>query len=158
MRWKPTNPLVLSKVRPGRGGITQFSIAFDFSRIPYSKDYFMNKNIYQNSLDYITEEVAEITALNPTAMAGLLGGTYTHVATFSKNSGPFGKMIIKVKDIIPDWIENTNIDDDCYIVGDTIHTFGFKYLIDGIAEAYDRVNNTEDLFEVTFTISYKLIR
>lgn len=152
MRWNPTTPLTLTRVQSGRGDITQFSIAFDFSNIPYSKNYFMNENIYQNNLDYNIEKVDIINAVAPAARDGLKGETYTHVVTFTKKTGPWGEMMIKIMDIIPGWIEETHDEDDLDIIGDTSHTLGFNDLIGGIAKAYDKVNKTENLFEVTFSI------
>jgi len=154
IRYQSNKSNVLNKVRPGKENVTRFSIAFDFSKIPYSDEYFMNKSIYQDSTrSFQVDEVAGINVLAPTARIGLTS-SYTHVVTFSKNTSPWGKLVIEVKDLVPSWIEETNEDNDNDIVNDTTHTLGFKYLIDGISKAYDHVNDTENLYKATFLIKY----
>jgi len=100
-------------------------------------------------------ELKSIRAITPFAAAGLDPNiNYSHVLTISSNNSPFGKVLITVKDILPTWIEETHDEDDSDIDGDTIHTLGFVYLIDGIAQAYDQINNSENLYQTTFTLNY----
>ena len=129
-----------------------FSLALDFSKIPYAKQYFDNKDIYENNLGYKVISIDSPDDLKPVAKVGLKNAKYTHIVTLEKTGPPWGTMEFKVKDITPTWIADTNDDEDSDIKDDTSKTFGFKYLIDGISKAYDKINNTENIAEFTIKI------
>ena len=142
----------MSDVEPNRNREFSFSMAFDFSGIPVASEYFFNKNIYENNLNYEITEITTPDKINPLSRAGLVD-SYTHVVTFNKTGYPCGTMNLNIKNSVPDWIEKTNMDDDDDIIGNTSQTFGFKHLIDGITNAYKKVNKKEYItqFEIKIT-------
>jgi hypothetical protein len=129
----------------------RFSIALDFSKTPYSSSYFFNKNIYENNLGYEVAEIVDPEKLNPQAKAHLMG-YYSHILTLKKSGNPFGELNLVIKNEVPDWIDESSIDNDTNIKGNTKQTFGFKYLTDGISNAYKKVNDKENIVEFKIKI------
>jgi hypothetical protein len=130
-----------------------FSLAFDFSKSPYNDEYFRNMDVYANDKGYMVTEISSSSDMQPVAQVGLDIKKFKHVVTFSKKGPPWGTMEVIVKNIIPKWIEDTNTDDDSIIIDNTSQTFGFEYLIDGIANGYNFVNNTEDIAKFQIKIN-----
>jgi hypothetical protein len=130
-----------------------FSLAFDFSKVPYNEEYFRNDNVYSNDKGYTVTEISASTDLKPVAQVGLDTEKFKHVVTFSKKGPPWGTMEVVVKNIVPNWIAETNTDDDSIIIDNTSQTYGFKYLIDGIANGYSYVKKTEDIAKFQININ-----
>jgi hypothetical protein len=130
-----------------------FSLAFNFSKVPYNDEYFRNNDVYANDKGYAVTEIISSKDLKPVAKVGLDTEKFKHVVTFSKTGPPWGTMQVLVKNIVPNWIEDTNTDDDSIIIDNTSQTFGFKYLIDGIAKGYSHVNNTENIAKFQIKIN-----
>lgn len=134
--------------RNGQG--FQFSIAVDFSSLPFSENYLTSTANYSTSnINYKVISVEkmkdnqkfEITAFkNP-----------THIITVSTDKSPYGALEITLKNKIPGWINETNIDEENQI--DTNHTFGFKFLTEAISQAYEFKNNEKNL--ATFKLEIK---
>jgi hypothetical protein len=150
-RFRNPKVLQLTDVEPNRNRETSFSMAFDFSGIPVASDYFFNKDVYENDLKFEVTNITTPDNIAPTAKAGLQG-TYTHVVTLKKTGYPCGKMNLSVMNNVPSWIEKTNIDNDDDIQNNTSQTLGFKYLIEGIANAYKKVNNRENITQFEINI------
>jgi hypothetical protein len=130
-----------------------FSLAFDFSKVPYNEGYFKNNDVYENNQGYTVTEVSASADLKPVAKVGLDTEKFKHVVTFSKTGPPWGIMEVVIKNRIPNWIEKTNTDDDSIIIDNTTQTFGFKYLIDGISKGYSYVKKTEDVAKFQININ-----
>ena len=110
----------------------QFSIAVDYSSLPFPDTYLKATENYTPSGTYKIVEIKipnkkihEVTSFTP-----------THLITIHTDSSPYGKIELILKYIIPNWIDETTTDNELKIVGDSSHTFGFKYLTDAITEAY----------------------
>ncbi|MGK0446401.1 MAG: hypothetical protein ACJA2M_000169 [Polaribacter sp.] len=147
------NKLSLDDVDVNNRNEFTFSLAFDFSKVPYNDEYFNNTAVYSNDLGYSVTEVSSSNNLDATSQIGLDINKYKHIVTFSKTGAPWGAMKVSVKNIVPKWIQDTNIDDDSSIKENTSQTFGFKHLIDGISDGYNFVNNTEDVANFNIKIN-----
>jgi len=131
--------LSAEKDRNGQG--FQFSIAVDFSSLPFPDTYYKAKENYTLSSPYKiidiytpTKKIYEVTSFSP-----------SHLITINSSSSPFGDIELTLKYIIPSWIIETNVDNESGIVGDTKHTFGFQYLTDAITEAYQYKNKQQNV-------------
>lgn len=134
------------KDRSGQG--FQFSIAIDYSSLPFPDAYYKTKDNYQLSGTYKmldiytpTKKIPDVTAFNP-----------THLITINTSSSPYGNIELTLKYIIPFWITETNSDNESDIIGDTKHTFGFQYLTNAITEAYQYKNKQQNIATFKFEI------
>ncbi len=134
------------KDRNGQG--FQFSIAVDFSSLPFPDAYYKAKDNYKPSGTYNiidiytpTKKIPDVTTFNP-----------THLITINTSSSPYGNIEITLKYIVPTWITETSSDNESGIIGDTKHTFGFKYLTDAITEAYQYKNKQQNIATFKFEI------
>jgi hypothetical protein len=147
--------LELKDVEP-RNLETAFSIGFDFKDIPLPSSYFDQLEVYQNELGYEVTSVKRFEDLSPSEIASAqtcIKSHCTHVVTFEKQRAPWGTMILQVKNLKPVWIDQTHDNDDSDIAGDENKTFGFKYLVKGLNDAYTNVNQTENLAEYIIKIN-----
>lgn len=150
-----SNDLAISNVEPRRLE-TAFSLAFDFSQIPLPSTYFDQLEVYENSLGYTTTQICHVDQISSAAKASLQACAQkeiTHIVTFEKRKAPWGQMDLKIKNIKPVWINHTHVDDDSDVKNQDGKTFGFKYLIKGINDAYVKVNDSENLAEYTIKIT-----
>lgn len=134
------------KDRNGQG--FQFSIAVDYSSLPFPDAYYKSHNNYSQSGTYKiveiykpSKKIPEVTSFNT-----------SHLITVCTKTSPYGNIELTLKYEMPTWINETGIVDEKGILGDTIHTFGFKYLIDAITEAYQYKNKQQNLSSFKFEI------
>lgn len=134
------------KDRNGQG--FQFSIAVDYSSLPFPDDYYKTIDNYKLSGTYKiidiykpNKKIPEVTTFDP-----------THMITINTSSSPYGNIELTLKYVIPTWIAETNTVNELHITGDTTHTFGFQYLIDAITEAYHYKNKQQDIVTFRFEI------
>ena len=141
----------LIDVEPDRnGGGFQFTIATDFSNLPFSDSYFNTIVNYDcNNTNY---SVCEVTNIGNIKIYGL-GFTPTHLISIHTNKSPYGEIDICLKNNIPNWIFETNTNDESGIKGDSNHTFGFDFLTKGISGAYTHINQNTNLAKFTILIN-----
>lgn len=111
----------------------QFALAADFSSLPFSDSYLASTGNYDcpfSNFDVV--KVEKITKKIP----GVEG---THIITVFTDKNPVGNLEIVLKNLTPGWVMETNTDTEEDT--DSIHTFGFKQLIDAIGEAYEYKNS-----------------
>ena len=132
--------------RNGRG--FGFSVAVDFTSLPLSDTYFNNKANYECSGNFYVVEVQKVVINNLYEVSSFVPSHLIHV--HSKLS-PYGALSIGLKNTVPLWISTTNIDSETNIETNSSQTFGFKYLIEGISEAYQFVSPQKNI--VTFSIA-----
>ena len=145
------DPHILTNVRTSRQtGRLQFSIAADFSSIPYPNAYFSQANKYQCSLSYSISEIVQ-----PEQAAFIaIDVNPTHIITVKSAAVPYGQLTISLKDEIPNWISASSIDDDSgeKIIGNTTQTFGLKQLTDGVSMAYSDLSSIEYICNIELLI------
>jgi hypothetical protein len=127
------------KDRNGQG--FQFSIAVDYSSLPFPDAYYKAIENYKPSGTYKIVDIStpakkihEVTTFSP-----------SHLITLSTLSNPYGNIDLTLQYIIPTWITQTNSDNETGIAGDATHTFGFKHLTDAITEAYQYKNKQQNI-------------
>ena len=134
----------LTNAKPLKGEF-QFAFATDFSSLPFSDSYLASISNY-NCLysNFNVVKVEKITKRIP----GVEG---THIITVFTNKNPLGDLEIVLKNVTPGWVMETDIENEDQI--DINHTFGFKFLMDAISEAYDYKNKGTNpaTFKMTIT-------
>jgi hypothetical protein len=127
------------KDRHGKG--FQFTIAVDYSSLPFQEAYYNAKENYSLSGAYTildiytpTNQIHEVKKFTP-----------SHLITIHTSSNPYGNIELNLKYIIPKWIKETSSVIESDIIGDVKHTYGFKYLTDAITEAYQYKNNQQNI-------------
>jgi hypothetical protein len=148
-RFDKTNKNKLINAEKDRNGQGfQFSIAVDYSSLPFPDAYYKAKENYTTSgtfkiIDIYTpaKKIPEVTSF----------GT-THLITLNTASSPYGNIELTLKYMIPTWITETSLDNETGIIGDTKHTFGFLYLTDAITEAYQYKNKQQNIATFKFEI------
>lgn len=116
----------------------QFTLAVDFSRIPFSDTYLTTIQNYStnNNSNY---NIVKIEKADNVKLYGL-DINPTHILYLKTLKSPYGELEVSLLNNIPNWIKSTHIESEINIKGDEQRTFGFKFLTDGIYEAYDYIN------------------
>lgn len=134
--------------RNGRG--FSFTIAVDFSNLPFSDSYLTSVSNY--NLDNDNFEISDIRPIGGKKIYGL-SFQPTHLIRVSAARNPYGQLEISLLNNQPNWIEKTNIDDEKNIAKDTTHTFGFKFLTNAICEAYQYSNKENSVVKLNFELT-----
>jgi len=148
-RFDKTNKNKLINAEKDRNGQGfQFSIAVDYSSLPFPDAYYKAKENYTPTgtykiIDIYTpsKKIPDVTTFNPDKLI-----------TIGTSSSPYGNIELTLKYTIPNWITETSSDKESGIIGDTKHTFGFKYLTDAITEAYQYKNKQQNIATFKFEI------
>jgi hypothetical protein len=140
------NTKLLKAEADRHGAGFQFSIAVDFSSLPFSDSYLNSLNNYKSNLSYsilkietVKMKIKEVTIFVP-----------THIITVYTSKNPCGNLEIDLKNVMPSWITKSNIDSENQI--DSSHTFGFKSLINAISEGYYTLDKDKNITSLKFDI------
>jgi len=137
-------------VKPDRKGQGfQFAVAVDFSSLPFSDSYLTSISNYDCNLNYKPVKIERIEANQKFEITTFKNPT--HIITVSTDKNPYGNLEIVLKNEIPNWIKETDIDNETHI--DSYHTFGFKFLTNAISEAYAYKNNGKNIASFKIEIS-----
>ena len=156
-RFKPIRDLSCSKYIHGIEGIDfserdnntfRFAVAVDLSKIPVENDYLTNKSNYNITGNYQIESIEKINKKNlcPFDKNMVGSATATYVITFSVKSKAIDDLTFELKKQIPKWVFDSDTIDDTNINQCLDKTFGFKYLIEGVEQAYSTISEGENTF------------
>jgi len=149
-KFAKNNKNKLENVKTDRNGQGfQFTIATDFSTLPFSDSHL---NLISNySCSNTSYSINNVCGVGDLKLYGL-NFTPTHLITAQTLKSPLCQLDISLLNTVPNWIENTNSDDEKNIVGDTSHTFGFKFLTNAISEAYQYKNKEANIVTFKFEL------
>lgn len=139
----------LVKAEP-RHGEFQFSFAVDFNSLPFSEIYLTDTSNYSCSNPNFKITTVEKIKDNQKHEVTEFSQP-THIITVYTDKNPNGHLEIVLKNEVPNWIKETDIDNEKNI--DDTHTFGYKYLTNAISEAYSNKNNGKKLAKFNIEIS-----
>lgn len=146
--FKPNNnnKFLLENAVPDRKGKGfQFTIGVDFSSLPFSDHYLTSiENYICSNPNYSISSIVRNTQNIP----GFQG---THLIAVFSDKNPVGNVEINLKNEVPNWIKETDTDDETSI--DETHTYGFQFLTEGITDAYASIQPDKKL--ATFKIQIK---
>jgi hypothetical protein len=123
----------------------QFSINSSLSELPFENDYLTDITNY-----YVNENF-KLKSVEPTDNTN----GFSHTLTLTTNDlKQVSNLKIGLKYSIPNWVDNTgsDIDNNPFDSTQQKQTFGFKYLMSGIAESYI-ANNDSLQFKILLNIS-----
>jgi hypothetical protein len=154
----PKKSIVDAKVesRDRNKGEFSFTIAVDFSKAKVSDRYFEDASNYKLSNNDYTLKASSITDNQNPALKG-----FTHYLTLTTSELKSEELIIEVLPKTPSWVYQVSSDDDTDIKNtpsEHSKTFGFKYLVDGVASAYHyqlneaKSSSTKSIAELTIKI------
>lgn len=119
-----------------------FAVAIDLKDVPVERDYLLNiDNYILSDNNFIIKEikVAEKNTINASDWVKICDSNPTHLIVLQATGTAIGDIKVALTKQIPAWIDSLNIIDDKDIKSNLDKTFGFKYLVEGIAEAYQTI-------------------
>jgi hypothetical protein len=136
---KETN--CLSNAKTDRHGLGfQFAIAVDYSSLPFPESYLSSVSNYSINNDYVIVSIKK-----PLKKIFTVSFTPTYLITVKAKKSLYGDLIVSLKNNIPSWIATTDSNSESNIQSDKTHTFGIKYLTDGIIQAYQSESNEKNI-------------
>jgi hypothetical protein len=144
-KYKPdqSNSNILNDVEMARnGGGFGFSIAVDYSSLPFSDVFFESIDNYTVDGHFTITKVERYDQIGKKLYG--IPFTPTHIITVHSDGKPYGKLVINLKNRFPSWINNSNMENDIDIINDSRHTVGLQYLTQGIGDAYQEFSNKDN--------------
>jgi len=134
-----------------------FAVAVDLKNVTAEEDYLINPNNY--TLGDNNFQIKEIKSINKNDIHAsdwlrINEAGPTHLIILEATGTAISNVKVSLKKQMPQWIEQTNIIDDKDIRRSLDKTFGIKYLIEGIAEAYQVIYpNDKNFFQFEIKIN-----
>ena len=145
---------IIQNAAPARSGkqkgIFGFSLAVDFSNSPYDAAYFLDKSNYRLSNTHYSLSAEKIADKNDPALAG-----FTHMLKLQTNNVLDEALKIEVIGNTPAWVYASTSTDDASIAMDSQEqskTFGLKYLVEGVADAFYPKSEDNSIYTMNITI------
>lgn len=137
----------IEDVEVGRGGPFRFALAVDLSRIPVSEPYKTSRANYEVlEGNYRIDSIFAIVKkdIQPSDWVRIESAGATHLVLVEAEGQSFSDLTIAMKKQIPDWVYRTDTEDDRDVEASMSKTFGFKYLVEGVSEAYETLADKKD--------------
>jgi hypothetical protein len=131
-------------------GLFGFNVAVDFSSSLQDANYFLDTANYVLSNTKYKLKVETITDKNDASLSG-----FTHILKLQTNDLRDEVLKIDIVGKTPSWVFNSTSIDDSNILNDSSEqqkTFGLKYLIEGISDAFYPKSNSNAITTITITI------
>ena len=125
-----------------QGGTFMFSVGANLNQLPLDKSYVLNKANYEvNNKDYVLSVKEQ------------KGGRFSHVFGLSSKIASRGNITITLKNQFPQWVVDKTdfLGDDLEKDGTTDKTYGLRYLIEGVYDAF--TSRQKDYAEFKITIN-----
>ncbi|KAA6322522.1 hypothetical protein EZS27_027945 [termite gut metagenome] len=133
-----------------------FAVAIDMKIVPVGADYLLNPSNYlfeDNNFKVKQIVAVDKSQINPSDWLRISSGNPTHIIIVEATGKAISNVSIALKKQIPQWVYDTNTEDDTNIRNDLDKTFGVKYLIEGISEAYQIIYpKDKNYFECNISI------
>ncbi|WNJ20053.1 hypothetical protein [Pontibacter sp. G13] len=144
----------------------QFAVAVDLSGVPVEDDY--RENAEQYTLSSSGNAQFTLAGIEPIEDAAVHDfdqkkylGPATHILFIQSDKAPKSpqELTVSLKKDLPQWVYDSSTEDDVRVGKDknspaNERTFGFKYVIEGVSEAFEGVGNEKvnTYFELNFQI------
>lgn len=129
----------------------QFSFIANLEFLKIDQSFITDKNNYEISDNYAIEEITQITDKSNESLKG-----YTHIFTLATNDlKQKQEVVVKLKSNLPRWVEQSSTLNDSN-PADSLQqtqTFGFRYLVDGLSQAYGNTYNGKEQFNVAIQVN-----
>ncbi len=143
--------------RGEQSGTFGFSVAVDLSAVTADASYLTDPDNYEVT-GYQLDTVLTLDAVNmlhPRDRA-LAEGVATHVLAFSTTGRAYADLQVALQQQTPAWVAQTSTTDDTGIKNNEAahdQTFGFRYLVAGVEEAYHKVYGQTPYFTLTVSVN-----
>lgn len=148
---QPASKLVINNAKADNEKSFQFSVASNLKFLEIDDSYLTNIANYEVSQNY---KLISVSRNNDPTDESLTG--FTHVFTIQTSDlKPNQDVFIKLKSNLPPWVDASSTEDDSN-PEDSIQqgkTFGFKYLIEGISDAYADKYQGKEQFGINIKVS-----
>jgi len=132
-------------------GLFGFTVAVDFSNSLQDENYFTDTANFMLSNPKYSLKIEKITDKQNLSLSG-----FTHKLIFQTKALQDETLKIDVVGKVPSWVYESNSDDDASIAkNDTAQkqkTFGFKYLVEGVSDAFYPKSNAISVSSFNITI------
>jgi hypothetical protein len=131
-------------------GVFEFNVAVNFGNSMQDDGYFKDSTNYFLSDKKYSLKVKPVTDKNDMALNG-----YTHILTLRTNELKEGQLLIEVRGKVPHWVYSSTSDNDTAIKTDASQankTFGFSYLVEGVADAFYPQSQPNTLYKIPLSI------
>lgn len=151
----PASKLIINNIEYGlskdQKEVFQYSVAADLSFLRNDEAFLEDPENYEISKGFKIVSISKNSDINDESLTG-----YTHV--FSVRTSELKakqEVVLKLKPKLPSWVQNSTSENDSnpYDSTQTTQTFGFRYLIKGISEAYETVYPGQSQFSITMHLS-----
>ncbi|KAA6307947.1 hypothetical protein EZS27_040380 [termite gut metagenome] len=133
-----------------------FAIAIDMKTVPVKEDYLLNPSNYMfGNNNFRVKQIVAVdkNQTNPSDWLRISSGNPTHIIIVEATGKAISNVSLALKKQIPQWVYDTNTEDDTNIRNGLDKTFGVKYLIEGISEAYQVIYpKDKNYFECNISI------
>ncbi|RTY67060.1 hypothetical protein [Flavobacterium sp. LB2P53] len=134
-----------------------FSVALDLSKVPIEDSYIFDKSNYSiREGDFKIKGIFKFdkkqlgsSSIN---MLSKAKAAPTHYIVFESTKPNLTNLTFTINKQIPQWVYTTSTNDDSNILKSPNSTFGIKYLIEGISEAYETESDNNNYLELTINI------
>lgn len=137
-------PMTISNISQG-GRDNKFRIKFsmNLSPLPVSDAYLLNRNNYIISSGYAIDSIYRSGQ-----------DKFTHEVILVAPKPQTGTLAFSLKKQLPDWIHTSNLDEDKGMTPDELEgkTFGIRYLLEGIYNAYAAYDQHSDYFSISISV------
>ena len=153
---------IIRNAKPTQGQKTKFTMAIDFSDYPkyYKTNEYLNRNLEIASTVATLDTNNGIEVFEKTSLYNKLSKTgkeqaakATHLISVSlTNVEDDGLMEFELYNELPKWYDSLSEDDDSDIKNTIKQTYGLKYIVTGLANAYGEINTHNKLFHLFFKL------
>ncbi|MEY4936986.1 MAG: hypothetical protein RIS64_3345 [Bacteroidota bacterium] len=146
-RNNPQNAVIDAKVadRTENAGQFQLAVGIDLSKTGLSDDFLTESKNYRINADNYTiaiQKIPEQEKRNDPALT-----TFSHKLLLNTKSLKTQAITIELLPALPTWVTASNSEDDRQQSGDELNkTFGIKYLVEGISDAYASQSKGQNAF------------
>lgn len=148
---QPATSMSLANAAAGTDGIFQFSYVANLEFLKIDESFITDVKNYTLPANY---EIVSIEKIGDDTNESLKG--FTHIYTIATSElKPRQDVPVKLKANLPGWISKTSTlkDADPLDSVQQTQTFGFKYLAEGISQAYNNAYDGKEQFSVNIKIS-----
>lgn len=147
---QPATQLVIDKARAD-SGVLQFAVAVNLDQLKRNEAYLTNPANYELPANYKIVSIMRNNDPTDEAMRG-----FSHVFLIrTTDLKAVQDVYVRLKTHIPQWVYSGSTIDDAN-PGDTVQqkqTFGFSYLVEGVARAYSDKYKDTDVFGLNIQVN-----
>lgn len=130
-----------------------FCMAVDMSKYQVDEGYITSpQNYVVTKGDFSIVSITPIDQVSIKSVDKKYIGQASHIICLQANGNAYSDIQIQFKNTIPNWVNQTNSEDDTKAVDDST-TFGIGYMVGGIAEAYAQQNKDSNFYTIDIPIS-----